>query len=109
MAHMAGASEGIVSPTWSLSTQLDDDASDGLNGLGATISPVLTRTVLDPSRIRSLGHLQSPGVMKKVKSTGKVKATARIVSDQYRRVVSGPERPVISQPVGGRYRRAAFR
>ena len=38
--------------------------------------------------------------MKKVESMGKVKATARIVSDKYRRVVSGPERPVASKPVG---------
>ena len=86
---MAGASEGIVSPTWSLSTQLDYDGLDGLNGLGVTIFPVLMRTVLDLSRNGSLGHLQSPGVMRKVESTGKVKATARIVSDKYQRVVSG--------------------
>ena len=64
--------------------------------------------MLDSSRNRSLGHLQSPGVMRKVESTGKVKATARIVSDKYRRVVSGPERPVISKPVGGQHRRAAL-
>ena len=36
--------------------------------------------------------------MRKVEFMGKVKATARIVSDKYRRVVSGPKRPVISKP-----------
>ena len=51
---------------------------------------------LRPS-LSPLWYLQSPGVMRKVESTGKVKA-ARIVSDKYRRVVSGPKRPVISKP-----------
>ncbi|KAI0334646.1 hypothetical protein GY45DRAFT_1294979 [Cubamyces sp. BRFM 1775] len=41
---------------------------------------------------------QSPGVMKKAEFMGKIRATARIVSDKYRRVVSGPKRPVISKP-----------
>ena len=38
--------------------------------------------------------------MRKVGSAVKVKATERIVSDKYRRVVSGPKQPVISKPVG---------
>ena len=39
--------------------------------------------------------------MRKVESTGKVKATARIVSDKYLPVVRGPKRPVILKAVGG--------
>ncbi len=91
-----GWSEGIVAPTRSPSKQLKDD------GLGATLSRILTRTLSNISRDRSplspVGHPQSPGVMKKAEFMGKVKATARIVSDKYRRVVSGPKRPVISKP-----------
>ena len=37
--------------------------------------------------------------MRKVGFTDKVKATARIVTDKYLRVGSGPKRPVISKPV----------
>ncbi|KAI0699619.1 hypothetical protein C8T65DRAFT_728971 [Cerioporus squamosus] len=84
-----GWSEGIVAPTRSPSKQLNDD------GLGATLSRVLTRTLSNLSRDRSP---LSPGVMKKAEFMGKVKATARIVSDKYRRVVSGPKRPVIGKP-----------
>ncbi|RPD58719.1 hypothetical protein L227DRAFT_586946 [Lentinus tigrinus ALCF2SS1-6] len=91
-----GWSEGIVAPTRSPSKQLHDD------GLGATLARVLTRTLSNISRDRSplspVGHPQSPGVMKKAEFMGKVRATARIVSDKYRRVVSGPKRPVISKP-----------
>ena len=37
--------------------------------------------------------------MRKVGFTDKVKATARIVTNKYLRVGSGPKRPVISKPV----------
>ena len=39
--------------------------------------------------------------MQKVGCTGKVKATARIVTDKYLRVISGPKRLVASKLVGG--------
>ncbi|KAI0644357.1 hypothetical protein C8Q79DRAFT_975620 [Trametes meyenii] len=70
------------------------------SGIGAALSRVLTRT---PSNARSplspASLPQSPGVMKKAEFLGALRATARIVSDKYRRVVSGgPKRPVISNP-----------
>ncbi|KAL1942924.1 hypothetical protein VTO73DRAFT_4595 [Trametes versicolor] len=74
-------------------------------GFGATLSRVLTRTLSNTPRVAdarsplSLTSLpQSPGVMKKVEFLGKIRNTARIVSDKYRRVVSGPKRPVIGKP-----------
>ncbi|KAI0793537.1 hypothetical protein C8Q74DRAFT_1314648 [Fomes fomentarius] len=88
-----GWSEGIV--TRSSSNQQGD-------GIGATVSRVLTRTLSNISRNRSplspVGHPQSPTMIKKVEFVGKVRATARLVSDKYRRVVSGPKRPTISKP-----------
>ncbi|KAI0819606.1 hypothetical protein BC628DRAFT_1332470 [Trametes gibbosa] len=75
-------------------------------GFGMTLSRVLTRTFSNttgPANPRSplspAGLPQSPGLMKKVEFLGKLRTTARIVSDKYRRVVSGgPKRPVISKP-----------
>ncbi|KAI0742122.1 hypothetical protein C8Q80DRAFT_1198157 [Daedaleopsis nitida] len=93
--HSARWSEGIVSPTRSPSSHQDD-------GVVSTLTRVLTRTLSNVSRNRSplspVGHPQSPPVMKKVEFLGKVRATARVVSDKYRRVVSGPKRPVIGKP-----------
>ncbi|KAI0702077.1 hypothetical protein C8Q76DRAFT_684896 [Earliella scabrosa] len=72
------------------------------SGMGAVVSRVLSRTLSNVSRNRSplspVGHAQSPPMMRKVEFLGRVRATARVVSDKYRRVVSGPKRPVISKP-----------
>ncbi|KAI0628174.1 Alpha/Beta hydrolase protein [Trametes polyzona] len=74
-------------------------------GFGAALSRVLTRTISNTTgagNVRSplspASLPQSPGVMKKAEFLGKIRATARVVSDKYRRVVSGPKRPTISKP-----------
>ncbi|CDO68153.1 hypothetical protein BN946_scf184938.g5 [Trametes cinnabarina] len=92
-----GWSEGLAGPS---SPGKDEEV-----GFGAALSRVLTRTLSNPAGARnarsplSLTSLpQSPGVMRKAEFMGKLRATARIVSDKYRRVVSGPKRPVISKP-----------
>lgn len=90
-----GWSEGIV-------TRSSSNQQTQGDGIGATVSRVLTRTLSNISRNRSplspVGHPQSPTMIKKVEFVGKVRATARLVSDKYRRVVSGPKRPTISKP-----------
>ncbi|KAI0353439.1 hypothetical protein OH77DRAFT_1591427 [Trametes cingulata] len=71
-------------------------------GFGAALSRVLTRTLSNtprPAHPLSPASLpQSPGMMKKAEFLGRIRATARVVSDQCRRVVSGPRRPTISKP-----------
>ncbi|KAH9846208.1 hypothetical protein C2E23DRAFT_744614 [Lenzites betulinus] len=75
-------------------------------GFGVALSRVLTRTFSNTtgaanprSPLSPVGLPQSPGVMRKVEFMGKLRTTARIVSEKYRRVVSGgPKRPVISKP-----------
>ncbi|KAI0666919.1 hypothetical protein C8Q78DRAFT_1107514 [Trametes maxima] len=78
----------------------EKDASGIGIGMGATLSRVLTRTLSNArgAPLSPASLPQSPGVMKKAEFLGALRATARIVSDRYRRVVSGPRRPVISNP-----------
>ncbi|TBU41145.1 hypothetical protein BD309DRAFT_1082270 [Dichomitus squalens] len=74
-------------------------AGSGL-GLGPSLSRIITRTFSNSrgSPLSPVGLPQSPPVVKKVEFLGKIRQTARIVSDKYRRVVSGPRRPMISKP-----------
>ncbi|OSD00088.1 hypothetical protein PYCCODRAFT_1469631 [Trametes coccinea BRFM310] len=95
--HGYGWSEGVGGPS---SPRKDEEI-----GFGAVLSRVLTRTLSNPHGARNVRSPLSPaslplspGMMKKAEFMSKVRATARIVSDKYRRVVSGPKRPVISKP-----------
>ncbi|KAI0365207.1 hypothetical protein BV20DRAFT_1028527 [Pilatotrama ljubarskyi] len=95
--HGYGWSDGIGGPS-------SPGQEQGV-GFGAALSRVLTRTLSNTtghanarSPLSPASLPQSPGVMKKAEFLGKIRATARIVSDQYRRVVSGPKRPTISKP-----------
>ena len=74
-------------------------AGSGL-GFGPSLSRILNRTFSNGrgSPFSPVGLPQSPPVVKKVEFLGKIRQTARIVSDKYRRVVSGPRRPMISKP-----------
>ncbi|KAI0763854.1 hypothetical protein BD413DRAFT_698923 [Trametes elegans] len=90
---------------WSEGVGPSSPEKDQGTGFGAALSRVLTRTVSNTpgtANVRSplspVGLPQSPGVMRKVEFLGALRATARVVSDKYRRVVSGPKRPVISKP-----------
>ena len=67
---------------------------------GTALSRVLTRTPSNATRspLSPVGLPISPPMVRKVEFMGRVRATARVVSDKYRRVVSGPRRPVISKP-----------
>ncbi|KAI8974616.1 hypothetical protein BD414DRAFT_468237 [Trametes punicea] len=95
--HGYGWSEGVAGPS--------SPSKEQGEGLGTALTRVLTRTLSNtaPDRIArsplSPSSLpQSPGVMKKAEFLGKLRTTARMVSDKYRRVFSGPRRPVISKP-----------
>ncbi|KAI1784016.1 hypothetical protein LXA43DRAFT_1077528 [Ganoderma leucocontextum] len=70
------------------------------SGIVPSLSRFLTRTFSNHrgSPLSPVGLPQSPPVIKKVEFLGKVRQTARIVSDKYRRVLSGPRRPMIGKP-----------
>ncbi|KAH9912102.1 uncharacterized protein BXZ73DRAFT_93274 [Epithele typhae] len=65
---------------------------------GSALSRILTRTASSRPRspLSPVGLTTSPRMIKKVDFMGRAR---RMVSDQYKRVVSGPKRPVISKPV----------
>ncbi|PCH44097.1 hypothetical protein WOLCODRAFT_164915 [Wolfiporia cocos MD-104 SS10] len=73
--------------------------------LGATLHRVLTRTMSNPRSLASARSPQSPGMMRKGEFMGKIRSTARKVSDTYRgvsdmykRSMGKRTRPVISKP-----------
>ncbi|KAM5544509.1 hypothetical protein V8D89_002169 [Ganoderma adspersum] len=70
------------------------------SGIVPSLSRILSRTFSNHrgSPFSPVGLPQSPPVIKKVEFLGKVRQTARIVSDKYRRVLSGPRRPMIGKP-----------
>ncbi|KZT07365.1 uncharacterized protein LAESUDRAFT_107448 [Laetiporus sulphureus 93-53] len=67
-------------------------------GLGFSLQQVLSRTLSHPRSILSARSPQSPGFMRKGEFLGKIKSTARIVSDKYKRSLGKQRRPVISKP-----------
>lgn len=101
-----GWTDGLSSP----GKDSHREPNDKHSRLGVGLQRVLTRTISNPRSIfspilspRSLP--QSPGVMRKGEFIGKVRATARIVSDKYkgvsdmyRRSINRRKRPVISKP-----------
>ena len=70
------------------------------SGIVPSISRILSRTFSNHrgSPFSPVGLPQSPPVIRKVEFLGKVRQTARIVSDKYRRVLSGPRRPMVGKP-----------
>ncbi|PIL29491.1 hypothetical protein GSI_08433 [Ganoderma sinense ZZ0214-1] len=72
------------------------------SGIVPSLSRILSRTFSVSNHRGSpfspVGLPQSPPVIKKVEFLGRVRQTARIVSDKYRRVLSGPRRPVVGKP-----------
>ncbi|OBZ65282.1 Axial budding pattern protein 2 [Grifola frondosa] len=84
----------------------EKDETGGHGNLGVELRRVLTRTPSNPMSLLSPRSPQSPGVMRKGDFIGKIRTTARIVSDKYRvvsdkykRAVGGSRRPVISKPM----------
>ncbi|KAL6306128.1 hypothetical protein BKA93DRAFT_927289 [Sparassis latifolia] len=79
------------------------EGSEKYGNIGLGLHRVLTRTASNP---QSHASPLSPGVMRKGEFVGRLKATARIVSDKYRsisdtykRAVGRSKRPVISKPI----------
>lgn len=70
----------------------------GPSGFGVALQHVLSHPRSLLSSLASPRPSQSPGVMRKGEFMGKIRSTARIVSDKYRSLGRRPKRPVIGKP-----------
>ena len=74
-------------------------AQDGPSGFGVALQRVLSHPRSLLSSLASPRLPQSPGFMRKGEFMGKIRSTARIVSDKYKQSLGRrPKRPVISKP-----------